>query len=81
MKQKLAQYILFVYEHYIKEDWSVLTTLGKVILYPFWLIRIPIVTLYSIFCFPLVLLHMIIADIDITPIIFEIENILSKNPH
>jgi len=77
MKQKLAQYILFVYEHYIKEDWSVLTTLGKVILYPFWLIRIPIVTLYSIFCFPLVLLHMELEKIDFTPFIMKLNEILN----
>ena len=64
MKQKLAQYILFVYEHYIKEEWSVLTMFGKIVIYPFWLIRIPIVTLYSIFCFPFVLLHMYIKKFD-----------------
>lgn len=32
-------FALFVYTNYIVEDWSMVNKTGKVILYPFWLIR------------------------------------------
>lgn len=54
----IAQYILFVYEKYIKEDWSVINVFGKMVLYPFWFIRMLIAISFSIVAFPLVLLHM-----------------------
>jgi hypothetical protein len=30
-------FILFVYENYVKEDFDVLTKFGKIIIYPAWL--------------------------------------------
>jgi len=39
MKLFLIKFAIFVYVNYIQEDWSVITPLGKKILYPLWLIR------------------------------------------
>jgi hypothetical protein len=39
MKIFLASFILFYWESYIREDWSVITKLGKIYYYPFWVIR------------------------------------------
>jgi hypothetical protein len=39
MKRFLASFILFYWESYIREDWSVITKLGKIYYYPFWFIR------------------------------------------
>lgn len=58
IKGKIAKYILFVYNSYIDTDFDVLTKFGKLIIYPSHYIRMIMVILYSIVCFPLVLLHM-----------------------
>jgi hypothetical protein len=58
IKGKIARYILFVYNNYIDTDFDVLTKFGKLIIYPAHYIRMFMVILYSIVCFPLVLLHM-----------------------
>ena len=42
MKQKIASFLLFVYLRHIKEDWDVLTPLGRFFTIPAWFI-------YSIF--------------------------------
>jgi len=39
MKATLATLVLYVYNKYLYEDWDVYTKLGKVCIYPFWLIR------------------------------------------
>jgi len=39
MKATLATLILYVYNTYLYEDWSVYTKFGKIVIYPFWLIR------------------------------------------
>ena len=59
MKRYLAIYALFVYEYYIQEDWYDIKTFGKILLKPFWYIRNIISVLFSIFCFPIVLLHIL----------------------
>lgn len=54
----LILYILFVYEHYIKDDdFDIYTKFGKFLLYPAWIVKNIIAIFYSIFCFPLVLFH------------------------
>lgn len=63
MKRFLAKYILFVYVNYIIEDFSDLNIFGKIIIYPFWYIRNIISILFSIICFPIVLLHMYYVNI------------------
>ena len=62
MKHKLAQYILFVYEHYIKEDLSCLHTFARIIIYPAWIVRSILAIIYSIVFFPIVLIHMKVYD-------------------
>jgi hypothetical protein len=39
MKATLATLVLYVYNKYLYEDWSVYTKWGKRFIYPFWLIR------------------------------------------
>lgn len=39
MKKTLVTLALYIYNKYIYEDWSVYTKIGKVCIYPFWLIR------------------------------------------
>lgn len=58
MKRQLAIYALFVYEHYIYQDWSEIKPFAQKILKPFWFVRSSLLWIYSIFCFPLVLLDM-----------------------
>lgn len=58
MKKFIINYILFVYIKYIHFDLSITTRIGRIILTPFNYIRIGGVILYSILCFPLVLIHM-----------------------
>ena len=43
----MKKFYKFIYEKYIEEDWSFYTKIGKIFLYPFWLIRIPIVYIFS----------------------------------
>jgi len=54
----MINYVKFVYEKYIYEDWSLLTKLGRIVVKPFWFIKSILTIIYSIVCFPLVLLHM-----------------------
>jgi hypothetical protein len=49
MKKTLATLALYVYNNYIYEDWSIYTKLGKICIYPFWVIR----TLYVIIASPI----------------------------
>ena len=56
MKMKMKRFKKWVLENYIKEEWTDLTTIGKICIYPFWLIRSiliwsvsPILLLYYIF--------------------------------
>jgi len=39
MKERFFDFLLFVYINYIYEDWSLYTKLGKICIYPAWLIR------------------------------------------
>lgn len=39
MKQKIAKFILFVYNNHIQEDWDILTPLGKFFIKPAWFIN------------------------------------------
>jgi hypothetical protein len=75
----IAKYILFVYDKYIKEDWSIINLLGKICLYPFWIIRILLAIVYSILCFPLVLLHMKLEKINIYKLSDKIDNLFFNN--
>ena len=43
----ICNFYKFVYEFYIREDWNDYIKIGRVILYPFWLIRVIIVYLFS----------------------------------
>jgi len=47
MKKTLATLALYVYNKYLYEDWNDFTKLGKVCVYPFWLIRWVYVTVAS----------------------------------
>lgn len=67
----ILKYFLFVYENYIQEDWSTFTKIGRILLKPAWFVRSILFWIYSVMCFPLVLLHMKLVEIDITRIIFE----------
>ena len=40
MKNLLLTLTLYIYTNFIYEDWCVYTILGKIIIYPFWLIRV-----------------------------------------
>jgi len=57
IKLSLVLYILFVYNTYLQENWNELNLFGKIIIKPFWYIRVLYVTLYAIFLFPIVLFH------------------------
>lgn len=63
MKRRIINYILFVYINYIVEDFSDLNLLGKLTIIPFWYIRNIISILFSIFCFPIVLMHMYYVNV------------------
>lgn len=39
MKKYLIDYLLWFYLKYIKEDWSYLNKIGKIMIYPFWMIK------------------------------------------
>lgn len=54
----MKKYISFVKEHYIKENWDEFSKVGKIIIYPAWLIRSGIMIIIAIFGFPLCYLHM-----------------------
>jgi len=74
----IYKYILFVYKEYIQEDWNVVDKIGQIILKPFWFIRSFLMWIYSIICFPLVLLHMkinkILKELDLD--IYDLFNII-----
>jgi len=36
---KIYKFILFVYLNYIKEDWTIWTKFGQIVIYPFWWVR------------------------------------------
>jgi len=65
MRRKLNNYIVFVYTHYIQEDWDEYNKLGKIFIKPAWFIRSILAIIYSVVCFPLVLFHITIDKIDI----------------
>jgi len=58
----LINYIIFVLDHYINEDWSDVKKIGKLFLKPAWFIRSIFMWTYSIVCFPLILLHMYVEN-------------------
>ena len=58
IKYYILLYILYVYDLYLYQEWDDITLSGKILLKPFWYIKILYVTLYSIVCFPLVLFHI-----------------------
>jgi hypothetical protein len=39
MKENVFKFLLFVYTNYIYEDWSVYNKLGKICIYPAWIVR------------------------------------------
>jgi len=39
MKLYLLEFALWLYVNHIEEDWSTYTKLGKISIYPFWVIR------------------------------------------
>jgi len=43
----MRKFYKFVYNQYIKEDWSNYNKIGKICIYPFWLLRVPIIYLIS----------------------------------
>ena len=43
---KIYKFALFLYLNYIKEDWYTWTKFGRIIIYPFWLIRSSLVWLF-----------------------------------
>jgi hypothetical protein len=47
MKRTFATLVLYIYNKYIYEDWSIYTKLGKICIYPFWLIRILYIVMAS----------------------------------
>jgi len=57
-------FILFVYIHYIQEDWDIYTKWGKRLIKPAWFVRSILVWTLSIVFFPVVLLHMDIVKND-----------------
>ena len=59
----IYKYFLFVYIHYIREDWDVINKTGHSFLKPAWFVRSIIIWFYSIVCFPLVLVHIEIDSI------------------
>lgn len=65
MKLFLLKYILFVYENYIYEDWTLLTKFGQFLLKPLWVITIILSIIYSIIFFPIVLSHMKLVESNI----------------
>jgi len=48
----LIKFILFLYKEHIYEDFSVLNTFGKIIIFPFWILKI----LYIILLLPFFIL-------------------------
>jgi hypothetical protein len=64
--------MLFVYIHYIHEDWSCITKTGRILLKPAWFVRSIIAWIYAVVCFPLVLIHMKIETLDIPKLISEV---------
>ena len=65
MKATLATLVLYVYNKYLNEDWDVLTNIGKVCIYPFWLMRWVYVTIL----FPVLALGYYWETSDLYPIV------------
>lgn len=57
MKSLLATYLLFIYEEYLEEDWSHITTFGKLILKPFWYIKCLYIAIFAVVGIPLIYAH------------------------
>lgn len=53
----VIEYLMFVMDRYIYEDWSVIKKPARFFLKPLWFIRSIIVWIYAITCFPVVLIH------------------------
>jgi len=65
MKLFILKYILFVYENYIYEDWTLLTKFGQFLFKPLWVITTILSIIYSIIFFPIVLSHMKLIESNI----------------
>lgn len=60
MKKSLAKFILFIQRNYVGEcDTNTLTTFGKIVIYPAYIIRMITIYLLTICLFPLVLIHIL----------------------
>jgi len=60
----MKKYASFVYENYIKEDWDCTTKIGKITLKPAWFVRSIYVSIFAVVCFPIVLAHMKVLEMD-----------------
>lgn len=54
----MGEFLNFVNQRYIKEDFDILKPIGKVIVYPVWIVRSILVYILSFVFFPIVYLHM-----------------------
>jgi len=65
MKKTLATLALYIYNKYIYEDWTIYTKLGKICIYPAWLVRI----LYIIVASPVLVLGYYWENSTMYPIV------------
>jgi len=47
MKLQILKFILFFYTEHIQEDWDEFTKLGKIVLWPAWLVRSILMWIFS----------------------------------
>lgn len=69
----MNKYILFVYTHYIQENWDDYTKFGKIVIYPAWIIRSIFTWIFSFVGFPFVLAHMRLDKMDILKMLSEMK--------
>ena len=49
MKQKLIKFALWLYTEHIQEDWDDYNMLGKILIYPAWVVRSTLIWIFSPF--------------------------------
>jgi len=61
MKTQIVKFLLYFYSTHIVEDWSQFKPIGKIIIYPFWVIRSVILWIFS----PLFIIEYLIVNSNI----------------
>jgi hypothetical protein len=78
IKLSLINFLLFVYERYIYQDWSYINKIGKIVIKPMWFIRSILMWSLIVILFPLFYLRFR-YDTEIERIKLEIGDIINES--